>query len=229
MRDKRLVLLSAPTTGPHPFLQFPCSLEASSGDLGHAVRGGGRVVVMSGWWQTVLGVLAGLVLVYLVLLALLWRYARRHPDTVSGRDALRLLPDLVRLLRRLAADQRLPTGVRVRLVLLLVYLASPIDLVPDLSAGVRLCRRRGGGGLGAALSGPTGRSGGPEAALARYPAGPERDRAARRAHGDVAPVLPPLLATLVLAGDEPAVGDHQRHGAGPLDTPAQRGGCAVSG
>lgn len=86
---------------------------------------------MSGWWQTVLGVLAGLSLVYLVLLALLWRYARRHPGTVSMRDALRLLPDLVRLLRRLAADKTIPTGVRVRLVLLLVYLASPIDLVPD--------------------------------------------------------------------------------------------------
>ncbi len=64
---------------------------------------------MSGWWQTVLGVLAGLGLVYLVLLGLLWRYARRHPDTVSLRDALRLLPDLVGLLRRLAADHTLPT------------------------------------------------------------------------------------------------------------------------
>jgi uncharacterized membrane protein YkvA (DUF1232 family) len=83
------------------------------------------------WWQTVLGVVAGLVLVYVVLLALLWRYARAHPDTVSMRDALRLLPDLVRLIRRLAADKTVPTGVRVRLVLLLVYLVSPIDLVPD--------------------------------------------------------------------------------------------------
>lgn len=86
---------------------------------------------MNGWWQTVLGVMAGLVLAYVVLLALLWRYARRHPDTVSMRDALRLLPDLVRLFRRLAADKTMPTGVRVRLVLLLVYLGSPIDLVPD--------------------------------------------------------------------------------------------------
>lgn len=72
-----------------------------------------------------------MVLVYVVLLALLWRYARAHPDTVSMRDALRLLPDLVRLIRRLAADKTVPTGVRVRLVLLLVYLVSPIDLVPD--------------------------------------------------------------------------------------------------
>jgi uncharacterized membrane protein YkvA (DUF1232 family) len=83
------------------------------------------------WWQTLIGVLAGLLLIYMILLALLWRYARRHPDTVSMRAALRLLPDLIRLIRRLAADDNLPNGVRVRLLLLLIYLASPIDLVPD--------------------------------------------------------------------------------------------------
>ena len=83
------------------------------------------------WWHTLLGVLAGLLLLYLILLALLWRYARRHPDTVSLRDAMRLLPDLLRLLRRLTADQTLPRCVRTRLALLLIYLASPIDLVPD--------------------------------------------------------------------------------------------------
>jgi uncharacterized membrane protein YkvA (DUF1232 family) len=33
--------------------------------------------------------------------------------------------------RRLAADRDLPRGVRVRLGLLMVYLAVPIDLVPD--------------------------------------------------------------------------------------------------
>lgn len=83
------------------------------------------------WWQALLGVVAGLVLVYLVLLGLLWGYARRHPDAVSTRDALRLLPDVLRLIRRLAADKAVPIGVRLRLVLLLVYLASPVDLVPD--------------------------------------------------------------------------------------------------
>lgn len=83
------------------------------------------------WWQTVLGVLAGLVLIYVALLLLLWRYARRHPDTVTMRDALRLLPDLLRLIHRLAADKTVPTGVRVRLVLLIVYLASPVDIIPD--------------------------------------------------------------------------------------------------
>ena len=47
------------------------------------------------------------------------------------KEALRLLPDLLILLRRLTADRSLPRGIRVRLVLLLVYLAAPIDLVPD--------------------------------------------------------------------------------------------------
>jgi uncharacterized membrane protein YkvA (DUF1232 family) len=46
-------------------------------------------------------------------------------------EALRLLPDVLRLVRRLSADPGLPPGVRVRLALLLAYLAFPLDLVPD--------------------------------------------------------------------------------------------------
>ncbi|HEY2176755.1 MAG TPA: DUF1232 domain-containing protein [Mycobacteriales bacterium] len=83
------------------------------------------------WWHAAVAILAGLLLIYATLVLLLWRYARRHPDTVTMRDALRLLPDLLRLIRRLAADPTVPTGVRVRLGLLIVYLASPIDLIPD--------------------------------------------------------------------------------------------------
>ncbi len=47
------------------------------------------------------------------------------------KEAMRLLPDLLRLLRRLATDRSLPRGVRVRLWLLFGYLAMPIDLIPD--------------------------------------------------------------------------------------------------
>ncbi|WP_230881836.1 YkvA family protein [Planomonospora sp. ID91781] len=46
-------------------------------------------------------------------------------------EAIRLLPDLLRLTSRLARDRTLPRGVRIRLWLLLGYLALPIDLVPD--------------------------------------------------------------------------------------------------
>ncbi|CAI3791462.1 YkvA family protein [Pseudarthrobacter sp. MM222] len=82
-------------------------------------------------WETIAAVVGGLLLVYAVLLLLLWAYARRHPETVSMKDALRLLPDLLRLLRRLLADRTLAVGLRIRLALLLAYLLSPIDLVPD--------------------------------------------------------------------------------------------------
>jgi len=82
-------------------------------------------------WETVAGIVAGVLLAYAVLLFLLWLYARRLPETVTMKDALRLLPDLLRLIRRLAADRTVAVGVRVRLVLLLAYLLSPIDLVPD--------------------------------------------------------------------------------------------------
>lgn len=83
------------------------------------------------WWQPVLGVLGGLLLIWFALLAVLWRAQRMGPDPIGFSEALRLLPDVVRLLRRLATDTSLPRGVRVRLWLLLAYLASPIDLVPD--------------------------------------------------------------------------------------------------
>ncbi len=83
------------------------------------------------WWQILLGIAAGFALLYLALLAMLWRVSRHNPDTIAGREVLRLLPDVLRLLRRLAADPRLPRGVRIRLVLLIAYLAFPIDLIPD--------------------------------------------------------------------------------------------------
>jgi uncharacterized membrane protein YkvA (DUF1232 family) len=76
----------------------------------------------------VLAIAASLVISYLILLAAL--LAARPKDNLLG-EALRLLPDLVGLLRRLAADPSVPRVVRLRLWLLLGYLASPIDLAPD--------------------------------------------------------------------------------------------------
>ncbi len=79
----------------------------------------------------VIAIAGGLLLIWLALLATLWITQRNSPDRTNLREVLRLLPDVVRLLRRLAADPELPRGVRVRLVLLLGYLLLPIDLVPD--------------------------------------------------------------------------------------------------
>jgi uncharacterized membrane protein YkvA (DUF1232 family) len=75
------------------------------------------------------GVGAGLLILWAALLIAL---AIGRPDDLSLRDALRLLPDVVRLLRRLATDPTIPRGTRARLWLLLAYLAMPFDLVPDV-------------------------------------------------------------------------------------------------
>ncbi|MDT5154505.1 MAG: hypothetical protein QOI01_6238 [Mycobacterium sp.] len=79
-------------------------------------------------WSALIAVAVGLIIVWMALLIAL---AVIRPKDLSVTDALRLLPDTVVLLRRLAADPQLPRGVRVRLLLLLVYLILPIDLVPD--------------------------------------------------------------------------------------------------
>ncbi|MET1154687.1 hypothetical protein [Arthrobacter sp.] len=47
------------------------------------------------WWDAVLAIAGGLVLVYAVLLVLLASYARRHPETTGMKEGLRLLPDLL--------------------------------------------------------------------------------------------------------------------------------------
>ena len=79
-------------------------------------------------WTISLGVVGGLVLVWAARAAALWL---TKPDEYAVKEALRLLPDLIRLIKRLAADPDTPSGVRIRLALLLVYLALPIDLIPD--------------------------------------------------------------------------------------------------
>lgn len=81
------------------------------------------------WWlDLLLSLAAGLLLAWVALVVALI-VARPHGGLL--REALRLLPDLLRLLPRLAADRSLPRSVRVGLALLLAYLAFPFDLVPD--------------------------------------------------------------------------------------------------
>ena len=80
---------------------------------------------------TLLLVLAGLVLVWLVVVAAFYVAGRREGEPTRLRDAMRLLPDVLRLVQRLARDPSLPRRLRWRLALLLAYLALPIDVVPD--------------------------------------------------------------------------------------------------
>jgi uncharacterized membrane protein YkvA (DUF1232 family) len=83
------------------------------------------------WWQVVLSVAGGLVVLWLVLVVFLLVSSRAQPDKTRLRDALRLVPDVLRLLRRLIVDPTVPRGTRLWLGALLVYLLLPIDLIPD--------------------------------------------------------------------------------------------------
>lgn len=76
-----------------------------------------------------LAVAAGALLLWLGLLVALWRVA---PEGARLREAARLLPDVLRLIGRMARDRTVPRGIRVRLWLLVGYLALPVDLVPDV-------------------------------------------------------------------------------------------------
>lgn len=80
------------------------------------------------WREVLIGVGIALVTCWLLLLVGLLLV---RPRGGLLKEAVRVLPDLVRLVARMARDRSLPRDVRWRLGLLLAYLALPIDLVPD--------------------------------------------------------------------------------------------------
>lgn len=82
----------------------------------------------SPWWDALIGIAAALLLAWLALVVAL---LIARPPAGLLREALRVLPDVLRLIGRLAADKTLSRGVRLRLGLLMAYLAIPIDLIPD--------------------------------------------------------------------------------------------------
>jgi uncharacterized membrane protein YkvA (DUF1232 family) len=78
--------------------------------------------------KIMLGVAVSVAAVWLVLVAAL---LVARPDRGALAEAVRILPDTFRLVRCLATDVAVPRGVRVRLWLLLAYLAVPFDVIPD--------------------------------------------------------------------------------------------------
>ena len=86
---------------------------------------------MPDWLVGVLGLIAGIVLLWVALVAFLVAESRKAGDPTTTKELLRLIPDVVRLTKRLASDPKVPRGTRVWLGVLLVYLLIPIDLIPD--------------------------------------------------------------------------------------------------
>ncbi len=84
-------------------------------------------------WQIV--VLAALVVIVAAVVAFCVWLLRSGMTTAEGATELRALGiELVRLpgrLRRVAADPRTPRRARLWLVVLAVYVASPVDIIPD--------------------------------------------------------------------------------------------------
>jgi uncharacterized membrane protein YkvA (DUF1232 family) len=79
-------------------------------------------------WELVATIAISLLAVWALLIALLWVF---RPRDVRLRDLLRVVPDVLRLVRGLVADSSVPFGIRAALVLLLAWLVSPIDLIPE--------------------------------------------------------------------------------------------------
>lgn len=77
--------------------------------------------------QWTLVVAAGLLVVYAATVFTLIAAGRRT-DT---RALARFIPDCIVLLGRLVADPRVPRSRKTLLALVIAYLATPLDLVPD--------------------------------------------------------------------------------------------------
>src|SRR6188474_2340089 len=76
---------------------------------------------------------AGLVALWAALLVLFWLV---RPKDVSARELIRVIPDVVRLIRSVITDRGAPFDVRLVLIGLLVWIISPIDLIPEFIPGL---------------------------------------------------------------------------------------------
>jgi uncharacterized membrane protein YkvA (DUF1232 family) len=78
-------------------------------------------------WLIGLGIAAGLMVASWGLLFVL---ARRLPPGVL-RDLAAFIPDCVSTVRRLRKDPRVPRRARIAIVIAGLWVASPIDLIPE--------------------------------------------------------------------------------------------------
>lgn len=78
-------------------------------------------------WLIGLGVAVGVVIISWAVLLVA---ARRLPPGLL-RDLAAFIPDCVTTVRRLRRDPRVPRGAKVAIVLAGLWVASPIDLIPE--------------------------------------------------------------------------------------------------
>ena len=73
-------------------------------------------------------VVGGLLLAWAAVIAILWLV---RPRGVGLGELIAVVPDVIRLVRDLISDGAVALGPRIALVGLLVWLVSPIDLIPE--------------------------------------------------------------------------------------------------
>ena len=78
--------------------------------------------------RPLLGLITALIAVWLLFIALLWIL---RPRDMRIGEAVRIVPDLLRMVRSLIASRSTPLGVRLALVGLVAWLVNPIDLIPE--------------------------------------------------------------------------------------------------
>jgi uncharacterized membrane protein YkvA (DUF1232 family) len=86
---------------------------------------------MPEWMLLTIAGIGGLAVIWIALVLVLWRQQRLLGGAVDWREVARLVPDVLRLVRRLVVDPAVPRATRWWLVGLLCYLLLPFDLIPD--------------------------------------------------------------------------------------------------
>ena len=81
----------------------------------------------------IVGIVVAVVAIWMALLVAFWLL---RPKGATVREILAVIPDLLRLLRSLIGDGRVPADVRIVLVGLLAWIVSPIDLIPEFIPGL---------------------------------------------------------------------------------------------
>jgi uncharacterized membrane protein YkvA (DUF1232 family) len=78
--------------------------------------------------NALVGIAIGLVALWAALLVLFFLL---RPKDVALRELIAVVPDVLRLLRSLIRDGTIPADVRLVLVGLILWILSPIDLIPE--------------------------------------------------------------------------------------------------
>ncbi len=85
-------------------------------------------VVLTVDLRPILLVVLAIAAVWIAFLGLLWVL---RPRGTSLRELVAVVPDLLRLLRGLVGDGTTPLDVRIVIVVLVAWIVSPIDLIPE--------------------------------------------------------------------------------------------------